>query len=168
MRRLILLSLLKHFFYRSRTRQGSYTTRNLLGLMSVTIFAAMSRVLLFSIWLYVFNNGQFSSIMTLIAYYTFFSMIIVFHIVVSKKKPVLSFPFVLGLLNVELLLDFWPTSKFAEVVLNSLSSVIKYNEFELESVLSKNQKSIFTGGRHEATLVKQTIYNLLVTMINLG
>merc|ERR1712110_1236787 len=121
-----------------------------MGLMSVTIFAAMSRVLLFSIWLYVFNNGQFSSIMTLIAYYTFFSMIIVFHIVVNKKKPVFSFPFVL------------------EVVLNSLSSVIKYNEFELESVLSKNQKSIFTGGRHDATFVKQTIYNLLVTMINLG
>ena len=162
------LSLLKLILYRSRTRQGSYETRNLLGLMSVTIFAAMSRVLLFSIWLYVFNNGQFSSIMTLIAYYTFFSMIIVFHIVVNKKKPVFSFPFVLGLLNVELLLDFWPTLTFAEVVLNSLSSVIKYNEFELESVLSKNQKSIFTGGTHEATFVKQTIYILLVTMINLG
>ena len=103
-----ILSLLKLILYRSRTRQGSYETRNLLGLMSVTIFAAMSRVLLFSIWLYVFNHGQFSSIMTLIAYYTFFSMIIVFHIVVNKKKPVFSFPFVLGLLNVELLLTFDP------------------------------------------------------------
>ena len=53
-------------------------------------------MLLFSIWLYVFNNGQFSSVMSLIAYYTLVLMLIVFHTVCNKKKPVFSFPFCLG------------------------------------------------------------------------
>ena len=65
--------------------------------MLKTILAAVSRVLLFSIWLYVFNNGQFSSVLTLIAYYTLVLMLIVFHTVCNKKKPVLSFPFCLGI-----------------------------------------------------------------------
>ena len=64
--------------------------------MVKTILAAVSRVLLFSIWLYVFNNGQFSSVKTLIAYYTLVSMLIVFHTVCNKKRPVFSFPFCLG------------------------------------------------------------------------
>ena len=56
----------------------------------------------------------------------------------------------------------------AEIVLNSLSSVFKFNYFEIESVLTKKQRNILSGGRHEATFVNQTIYNLLVTLINLG
>ena len=55
-----------------------------------------------------------------------------------------------------------------EVVLNALSSVFKFNDFDLESVLTKKQKSIVMGGKHEATFVKQTIYNLLLTIMNLG
>ena len=81
---------------RKRSKQGSFTTLNLFLLMLKTILAAVSRVLLFSIWLYVFNNGQFSSVMTLIAYYTLVLMLIVFHTVCNKKKPVFSFPFCLG------------------------------------------------------------------------
>ena len=57
---------------------------------------------------------------------------------------------------------------FLEVVLNALSSVFKFNDFDLESVLTKKQKSIVMGGKHEATFVKQTIYNLLLTIMNLG
>ena len=53
-------------------------------------------------------------------------------------------------------------------MLNSLSSVFKFNDFDLESVLTKKQKSIVMGGRHEATFVKQTVYNLLLTIMNLG
>ena len=62
------------------------------------------------------------------------------------------------------------TYLLSEIVLNSFSSVLSYNNFDFELILerkkekSKAQKKV----RHEPTVVKQTIYFLIMTFLNLG
>ena len=57
----------------------------------------------------------------------------------------------------------------SEIGLNSFSSVLSYNNFDFEPIFtrkkdkSKAQKKV----RHEPTVVKQTIYFLIMTLLNL-
>ena len=57
-----------------------------------------------------------------------------------------------------------------EITLNSLSSVLSYNNFDFEPIFTKkNEKSQARKKvRHEPTVVKQTIYFLIMTSLNLG
>ena len=49
-----------------------------------TTFDCVSRILLFSTWLYVANDGQFSSAKTVVAFYTTFLLLVVFNTVFNK------------------------------------------------------------------------------------
>ena len=49
-----------------------------------TTFDCVSRILLFSTWLYVANDGQFSSAKTVLAFYTTFLLLVVFNTVFNK------------------------------------------------------------------------------------
>ena len=51
-----------------------------------TTLDCVSRIVLFSIWLYVQNDGQFSSIRTVIAYYSTFMVLLLFNIFCNKSK----------------------------------------------------------------------------------
>ena len=54
--------------------------------MLKVILDSVARILLFSSWLYVVNNGMFSSVYTLAAYYTVFGVLVIFNIVTSNNK----------------------------------------------------------------------------------
>ena len=62
------------------------------------------------------------------------------------------------------------TYLLSEIVLNSFSSVLSYNNFDFEPIFtrkrekSKAQRKV----RHEPTVVKQTIYFMIMTFLNLG
>ena len=75
-----------HTFCRNRAKKNSFTTLNLLFLLLKTMFDSISRIILFSTWLYVVNDGQFSSTKTVIAYYSTFSVLFIFNSIFNKQQ----------------------------------------------------------------------------------
>ena len=73
-------------FFRNRAKKNSFTTLNLIFLLLKTMFDSISRILLFSTWLYVINDGQFSSSKTVIAYYFTLFLLFIFNTIFSKQK----------------------------------------------------------------------------------
>ena len=65
--------------------------------MLKVILDSVSRILLFSSWLYVTNHGVFSSIYTLIAFYVVFTVLVIFNIVFNDDNNFLSGKYWLGL-----------------------------------------------------------------------
>ena len=55
-------------------------------LLLKTLFDSISRILLFATWLYVINDGQFSSTKTVIAYYSTFTLLFIFNAIFNKQK----------------------------------------------------------------------------------
>ena len=54
-------------------------------LLMKTTFDCVSRILLFSTWLYVINDGQFSSAKTVLAFYSTFLLLVIFNTVLNKS-----------------------------------------------------------------------------------
>ena len=50
-----------------------------------TSFDCVSRILLFSTWLYIVNDGQFSSAKTVLAFYSTFLLLVGFNTVFNKS-----------------------------------------------------------------------------------
>ena len=71
-------------FFRNRAKKNSFTTLNLTFLLLKTMLDSISRILLYSTWLYVINDGQFSSTKTVIAYYSTLTVLFVFNAVINK------------------------------------------------------------------------------------
>ena len=65
--------------------------------MLKTIFATISRVTLFSAWLYVTNEGKFSSLKTLMGYYSIVLALVIFHLIFNNKRPSYSSAYYIGL-----------------------------------------------------------------------
>ena len=72
-------------YFRNRAKKNSFTTLNLTFLLLKTMFDSISRILLFSTWLYVINDGQFSSTKTLIAYYSTLMVLLIFNTLFNKQ-----------------------------------------------------------------------------------
>ena len=51
-----------------------------------TTMDCVARITLFSTFLYVFNEGQFSSAKTVIAYYSTFLVLLVFNAIFNKRE----------------------------------------------------------------------------------
>ena len=81
---------------RNRAKQNSLTKLNFIFMLTKTIFATTSRILLFSAWLYVVNDGQFSTLKTLIAYYTTALVLFFFTVSCNTRKPSCSSSFWIG------------------------------------------------------------------------
>ena len=73
-------------FFRNRAKKKSFTSLNLTFLLLKTMFDSISRILLFSTWLYVINDGQFSSTKTVIAYYSTFILLFIFNAILNKHR----------------------------------------------------------------------------------
>ena len=73
-------------FFRNRAKKKSFTSLNLTFLLLKTMFDSISRILLFSTWLYVINDGQFSSTKTVIAYYSTFILLFIFNAIINKHR----------------------------------------------------------------------------------
>ena len=62
------------------------TTLNLAFLLLKTIFDCTSRILLFATFMFVVNDGQFSTIMTVKVYYTTVAVIRAYNIVFNDNE----------------------------------------------------------------------------------
>ena len=82
----LLLFHIEVSLFRNRAKKGSMTTFNLAFLLLKTIFDCTSRILLFTTFMFVVNNGQFSTLMTVKAYYTTVLVIMIFNIVINDNE----------------------------------------------------------------------------------
>ena len=71
---------------RNRAKRNSFTSLNLVFLLMKTILDCVARIVLFSTWLYVQNEGQFSSARTVIAYYSTFMVLFLFNAFFTKSE----------------------------------------------------------------------------------
>ena len=71
---------------RNRAKKCSLTTCGAIFLLLKSKFDSISRILIFSSWLYVVNKGQFSSAKTVIAYYSTFTIIMIFNSFLNRNK----------------------------------------------------------------------------------
>ena len=62
------------------------TTLNLAFLLLKTIFDCTSRILLFATFMFVVNDGQFSTMMTVKVYYTTVAVIMAYNIVFNDNE----------------------------------------------------------------------------------
>ena len=58
----------------------------------------------------------------------------------------------------------------SEVTLNSMSSVLSYNQFDFGPIFKNGEKAKEEkrGEKHQPSFVKQMIFFMLFTMLNLG
>ena len=71
---------------RNRAKKNSITILNLVFLLLKTTLDCVARIILFSTWLYVQNEGQFSSARTVIAYYSTFMVLLFFNTFFTKRE----------------------------------------------------------------------------------
>ena len=100
------------------------------------------------------------------AYYSTFLVLMVFNIIFNKNKRYGARNWI-GI-QIEQTLDN-KVIYVTEIILNSLSSVLSYNNFNFETIFSdKDTKQPQKNVDHESTFVKQLIYFLMVTSLNAG
>lgn len=82
------MPLSKIFFasYRNRAKKNSFTSLDLVCLLIKTTLDCVARIVLFSTWLYVHNEGQFSSARTVIAYYSTFMVLFIFNSLCNRNE----------------------------------------------------------------------------------
>ena len=74
------------FIFRNRAKRGSMTTLNLVFLLLKTIFDCTSRIVLFATFMFVVNDGQFSTMITVSGYYTTVAVIMTYNIVINDNE----------------------------------------------------------------------------------
>ena len=62
------------------------TYKNLILLVVKMILDILSRILIFSAWMYTDNNGQFSTLRTLSFYYGLFLLLTAFNVVINREE----------------------------------------------------------------------------------
>ena len=119
---------------RNRDKKDALTGSTAPTLLIIKIVLdSMSRILLFSSWLYVTNHGHFSSIQTLIAYYTVFAVLVIFNIIFNDSIDLGRGKYWIGLWNKIFFVNF-DFYFFSGIFLNSLSSILSYNSFDVDQI----------------------------------
>ena len=80
------INALYTFLFRNRAKQSSLTFVNLVFILMKTMFDCIARILIYSSWMYVTNDGQFSSSKTVQAYYTTIALLIVFNTLFNDNR----------------------------------------------------------------------------------
>ena len=130
-------------------------------------------MVIFSTWLYVVNDGQFSTAKTVLAFYSTFLLLVVFNTVFNKTGEYCSAKTWTGKISI---LIHGISKKNCiiyclEILLNSMSSVLSYNVFDFTTVFAKADKNVKDKKRvenHEPSFVKQMLYCLGFVSLNLG
>ena len=133
-----------------------------------TTLDCVARIVLFSTWLYVQNEGQFSSARTVIAYYSTFMVLLFFNAFFTKSKKNVTRRNMTG--TKSKIFSRKLECLFSEVTLNSMSSVLSYNQFDFGPIFKNGEKAKEEkrGEKHQPSFVKQMIYFMLFTMLNQG
>jgi len=132
---------------RNADKKDALTTNSLLVLILKIIFDSVSRILIFGIWMFVLNNGQFSTFYVVVGYYAAVLTLIIFNLVLNWEWELFSSRFWIG------------------IILNSMNSVLSFNNLNLNFILGKKTKDEHL---HESSFLKQTLYYLLFFCFKVG
>ena len=134
--------------------------------MRVTL-SCVSRVLIFSSWMFVTFGGNFHPTATIFAFYFTLLTMIIFNIVFNKSRSadILTFKYWIG----KLYFKKKSSKKINEldVLMNSYSCVLNYNQIDYQAMLDEKYKKK-NKKYHESTLVRQIIYFLIFFLMFLG
>ena len=75
--------------------------------MLKVILDSVAKILLFSSWIYVINDGEFSSVYTLVAYYTIFGVLVIFNLATSNSRDFHRGKFWIGCTSFVSVLNIW-------------------------------------------------------------
>ena len=117
---------------------------------------------MFATFMYVVNKGQFSSIMTLTAFYANLAVLIIFNIIVNNNTNNKSATSWIGKKR-KVEMKYFYKIILSAILVNSWSSVLSFNHFNQISY-----KNIENVGHHESTFVRQTLYFLINLASNIG
>ena len=73
-------------YFRNNSKKESLTIVHLVVLVVKISFDSVSRILMFSSWLYVTNDGQFDTWTVTIAYYAVVVLMFIFNLIFHKKN----------------------------------------------------------------------------------
>ena len=122
--------------------------------------------------MYTINSGQFSTQMILIYYYGMVLLNILvnsFFSLLDKKEDRFSLrKFIGDALNNILLNKLKIKIYFQGILLNSLSSVLSFNNFDFYLLLGKVEKKEIKERMHQSTFCKQIVYNIIILAVNIG
>ena len=84
--------------YRNSDKKESLDADSLVVLVLKIVFDSASRIVLFSSWLYVYNDGQFSTWIVLIAYYVVVFLLFIFNVIFNDTKEFSSLTYWIGII----------------------------------------------------------------------
>merc|ERR1719416_83650 len=99
-------------------KKNALTGKSGLAIFSLTTLETMSRILSFGIFLYLASDNL-NPIMAFYVYYGHVAIMLVFNVLLNRKTPEFSFPYLIDLF------------------FNSLSSTYSYNNFNYAKLLRK-------------------------------
>ena len=77
-------------YFRNREKKLALTIRHFALLLLKIIFDCISRITLFSAFMYVTNKGQFSTMYVVIGYYVMWLIMVIFNVVFNKDRSLSS------------------------------------------------------------------------------
>ena len=136
------------------------------SLVRVTL-SCVSRILIFSSWMFVIYEGNFDPVATISAFYITFLIMIVFNLLlnVSERSDLLTPKYWIGKIEI-FTKNCIRLTAFSEIILNSYSSVLHYNHIDYQAMLDEEKKK--NKKRHEPTIVRQFIYFLIFCSLFIG
>ena len=105
--------------------------------------------------------------LTVAVYYTTVAVLMIYNIVINDNETYCSARTWIGEHQTIIFIRAKMFLVLLEILLNSFSSVLSYNQFDLEPIFTKKNAQL-KRVRHEPTMVKQGIYFLIMTTLNLG
>ena len=82
--------------WRNADKRDALSTNSLVVLILKIIFDSISRILIFGIWMFVHNNGKFSSFYTVTAYYSAVLLLLLFNLSFNHERELTSMRFWIG------------------------------------------------------------------------
>ena len=83
-------------YVRNRDKRGALSSKHFAVLMLKIISDCVARITIFAAWMYVSNDGKFSTIYAVLGYYTLWVILVIFNMVLTEKENQFSLTYFVG------------------------------------------------------------------------
>ena len=143
--------------------------KNLSIFLLKIVLDVLSRILIFSAWMYSDNDGQFSTKRTVGFFYGTFILLLLFNSIFNKYNDLEPNMNWIGkkLSHIRIAFCF---IVILGILLNSLNSVLSFNDLDFTTTLKMKDvgKDVKKNHWHESGFVKQALYFWIIFFINIG
>ena len=147
--------------YRNSDKKESLDADSLVVLVLKIVFDSASRIVLFSCWLYVYNDGQFSTWIVFFAYYLVVIFLLIFNLIFNDTREFSSMTYWIGIV-ITIIVQI--KDIFSGILMNTFSSTFSYNNFDFNLLMGKSKKK---QQLHQPSFLRQFLYFLIFLTINI-